>query len=276
MDRRGVGLMASRQAGSREPARRRFVAVPDSAGRSAAPELHLPGRVILRTGGVLFGEPFDNGDPNAKNGLYRIERDGTPTLIADIGQWSADHPPEPAFFVDTGVQFAMEPYFNGFLVTDGHHNRVLWVSEHGSIHEVATFGNVVPTGLETTTAGRAFVTQMGPIPHAASHGTVLAGGPGLKPYEVASGASMLIDVERTPRGKLYALAQGQWDGVGEGSRAVPNTGRLLLVGRDGELTPVVDGGGQELILDRPVSMEFVGNTAYVVSVTGDVYRVEGL
>jgi hypothetical protein len=31
----------------------------------------------------------------------------------------------------------------------GTHNRVLWVDRHGSIHEIATFGNVVPTGLET-------------------------------------------------------------------------------------------------------------------------------
>jgi hypothetical protein len=235
--------------------------------------------LVTLVSGLLFGEPFDNGNPNAKNGIYRIERDGAATLIADIGQWSADHPPQPAFFVDTGVQFAMERYGGGFLVSDGHHNRVLWVSLHGSIHEVATFGNVVPTGLETTTAGLVFVTQMGPIPHAPEDGKILTGGPGLQPYAVASGASMLIDVERGPRGRLYGLAQGQWDGVGEGSRAVPDTGRLVVVRRHGELRqlrPVVDGSGQELVLDRPVSVEFVGNTAYVVSVTGDVYRVEGL
>ena len=103
--------------------------------------------LVTLVSGLVFGEPFDNGNPSAKNGLYRIERDGTATLIADIGQWLADHPPQPAFFVDTGAQFAMQPYFGGFLVTDGHHNRVLWVSEHGSIREVATFENVVPTGL---------------------------------------------------------------------------------------------------------------------------------
>ena len=231
--------------------------------------------LVTLVSGLIFGEPFDNGNPNAKNGLYRIERDGTPTLIADLGQWSADHPPQPAFFVDTGVQFAMQPYFGGFLVTDGHHNRVLWVSQHGSIHEVATFENVVPTGLETI-AGFVFVSRLGPIPHDPQDGKVLALVPRRNAVEVASGASMLIDVERGPRGRLYALSQGQWDGVGEGSRAQPNTGRLVVVGRHGELTPVLDGRGQELVLDRPVSMEFVGNTAYVVSVTGDVYRVEGL
>jgi len=231
--------------------------------------------LVTLVSGLVFGEPFDNGNPNAKNGLYRIERDGSSTLIADIGQWSIDHPPQPAFFVDTGAQFAMQPYFGGFLVTDGHHNRVLWVSLQGSIHEVATFENVVPTGLETI-AGFVFVTQMGPIPHVPEDGKVLALIPRGEPLELASGASMLIDVERGPRGRLYGISQGQWDGVGEGSRALPNTGRLVVVGRHGELTPVVNGRGQELVLDRPVSLEIVGNTAYVVSVTGDVYRVEGL
>jgi hypothetical protein len=51
---------------------------------------------------------------------------------------------------------------------------------------------------------------------------------------------------------------------------------LVVVGRHGDLTPVADSRGQELVLDRPTSVEFVGATAYVVSVTGDVYRVRGL
>ena len=229
--------------------------------------------LVTLVSGMLVDEPF--GDPALKNGLYRIERDGSNTLVADLGQWSVDNPPEPDFFVDTGVHFALERYRGGFLVTDGHHNRVLWVSRRGSIHELAAFENVVPTGLEKA-FGHVFVTQMGPIPHVPADGKVLALRPGREPREVASGASMLIDVERGPHGKLYGLSQGVWDGFGEGSRAFENTGRLVVVGRNGDLTPVVDGRGEELVLDRPTSVEFVGDTAYVVSVTGDVYRVDGL
>jgi hypothetical protein len=51
---------------------------------------------------------------------------------------------------------------------------------------------------------------------------------------------------------------------------------LVVVGRHGNLTPVVDGRGNELVLDRPTSVEFVGATAYVLSVTGVVYRVDDL
>ena len=219
-------------------------AFPDDVGGPI--DIAFSGRtayvLVTLVSGTIFGEPF--GDPAVTNGLYRIERDGSNTLVADLGQWSVDNPPEPAFFVDTGVQFALEPYRGGFLVTDGHHNRVLWVSRHGSIHEVATFGNVVPTGLETA-FGRVFVTQLGPIPHVPEDGKVVALRAGREPREVASGASMLIDVERGAHGKLYGLSQGQWDGVGEGSRALPNTGRLVVVGRHGELKPVVDRRGNE-------------------------------
>ena len=108
-----------------------------------------------------------------------------------------DHPPEPAIIVDTGVHFALETYLDGFLVTDGHHNRVLQVSQNGSIDEVATFENVVPTGLETVDDD-VYVTQLGPIPHLPENGKVVALRPNSETREVASGASMLIDVERGP------------------------------------------------------------------------------
>jgi hypothetical protein len=228
--------------------------------------------LVTLVSGEYIGEPF--GDPNAKNGIYRIERDGSNTLVADIGSWSADNRPVSALDVDTGVQYAMERYHGGFLVTDGHHNRVLSVGRNGSIREFATFGNVAPTGLEVA-RHRVYMTQLGPIPHEPENGKVLA----LRrsgPNEIASGASMLIDVERGPHGKLYALSQGQWNGVAEGTPALPNTGRLVIVKRDGSLQPVVDRRGQELVLDRPTSMEFVGNTAYVVSIDGNVYKVANL
>jgi hypothetical protein len=232
--------------------------------------------VTLVSGEIIGGPdagPF--GDANNKNGIYRIKRDGSFKLIADIGSWSVDNPPGTDFFVDTGVQYAIERYRGGFLVTDGHHNRVLRVGRNGSIKQIATFGNVVPTGLEVT-KHRVLITQLGPIPHKPEDGKVVALHRRSNPTEVASGASMLIDVERGPHGKLYALSQGQWNGVGEGSPAFPNTGRLVIVKRDGSLKPVVDRRGQELVLDRPTSMEFVGHTAYVVSVVGKVYKIANL
>ena len=222
---------------------------------------------------TLVGE--DVGGHDAV-GIYRIERDGSHTLFADIGAFSLANPPEPDFFIPTGVQYAIQSYRSGFLVSDGHHNRVLHVDRHGVVSEFATFANIVPTGLELL-GSRVLVSELGPIPHEPENGKVIAvNSRSGEVDELASGARMLVDVERGPGGRLYGLSQGMWDGVAEGTPARPNTGRLVLVGDDGTLTPVADGSGAELVLDRPTSLEFLGRSAYVVSLAGTVVRIDNL
>src|SRR4051794_13182178 len=83
-------------------------------------------------------------------GIYRVDGPGQFTLVADIGAFSVAHPPAGrgfAYFVASGVQYALEPFRGGFLVTDGHHNRVLSASRDGAISELIGFGDIVPTGL---------------------------------------------------------------------------------------------------------------------------------
>ena len=165
---------------------------------------------------ILVGEDV-GGDDTV--GIYRIEQDGSHTVFADIGAFSQANPPETDFFIPTGVQYSIRSYRNGFLVSDGHHNRVLHVDRHGVVSEFATFGNIVPTGLELL-GSRVLVSELGPIPHEPENGKVVAVNPRSGAVdEVASGARMVVDVERGPGGRLYALSQGTWDGVGEGSPA---------------------------------------------------------
>jgi sugar lactone lactonase YvrE len=80
-------------------------------------------------------------------GIYRVDGPDRFTVIADIGEFSVRNPPNTPFEAPTGVQYALEPYRGNFLVTDGHHNRVLRVTLDGEATEVIAFGNTVPTGL---------------------------------------------------------------------------------------------------------------------------------
>src|SRR5688572_20942749 len=68
-------------------------------------------------------------------GIYRIDGPDSFTVIADLGAFSEANPPETDFFVPTGFQYAIERFHGGFLVTDGHHNRVLRVTLDGEITE---------------------------------------------------------------------------------------------------------------------------------------------
>jgi hypothetical protein len=228
--------------------------------------LHHRAYVLVTLVGSFFGHPQDI------DGIYRVERDGTTTAVADIGAWSIAHPPEPAFFIPSGVQYALETWHGRLLVTDGHHNRVLSVSRHGDIHEVVAFSDIVPTGLEVS-HHRVYMAEAGPVPHSPADGKVVAFDPRHPaPRTVAAGAPLLVDVE-SGHHALYALSQGDWTlpptSDNEGKPASPDTGTLVRV-HHGRLVPVVDG------LDRPTSMEIVGNTAYVVTLTGTVLKVRHL
>jgi hypothetical protein len=183
-----------------------------------------------------------------------------------------EEPPAGLFnyFIPTGVQYALDTWRGGLLVTDGHLNRILWVSLDGVVSELVAFDNVVPTGIAVD-GGTVYLAQTGPAPHTADDGKIVRFGPSsLTTSEVASGAPLAVDVELGRGRKLYALAQGTWNGAFPGSPALPDTGALLEVDRDGTMTVVADG------LSLPTSVEFIGNDAFVVNLLGEVWKIEGV
>lgn len=221
---------------------------------------------------TMVGDDVPGATTNDPVGIYRVDGPTSFTVIADIGAWSIENPPPADFdiFIARGVQFAMQPSRGGFLVTDGHHNRVLKVSLSGEVSQLIQFGNIVPTGL-TTRGSVVYMAEAGPVPHVASTGKVVSFGRwNPRPRDVASGYSLLVDVEYGPCG-LYALSQGDSPGtVPEGSPALPDSGELLRVNRTGTFSVVADG------LDLPTSVDFRGDTAYVVTLGGEVVKITGI
>jgi hypothetical protein len=203
-------------------------------------------------------------------GIYRVDGPTSFTVVADIGAFSIANPPATDFFVPSGVQYALQAYRGGLLVTDGHHNRVLRVTRDGQITELQAFGNLVPTGLEVL--GRTiYLAQAGPVPHLPEDGTVVAFRPrSTTVREVASGSPLLVDVEFGHGHRLYALSQGTFGGGPAGAPALPNTGALVKVNRDGTFTVVIGG------LNQPTSLEFIGKTAYVVTLGGEILKIKGV
>jgi sugar lactone lactonase YvrE len=201
-------------------------------------------------------------------GIYRIDGPHTCTVVADLGTWSLQHPPDTDFVVPVGLQFALAPYRGGFLVTDGHHNRVLFVTLDGSVHQVVQLPNVVPTGLDVRES-KVWLAEAGPVPHRAKDGKVVTFSGTTSPElrTVASGAPLLVDVELGCGGRVFGLAQGEFPvGQPPATPAIEGTGQLR-VADDGHFHLVVDD------LDRPTSLEFSGDTAYVVTLGGDVWRI---
>ena len=203
-------------------------------------------------------------------GIYRVDGPDSFTVVADIGAFSLSNPPNTPFDIPTGVQYALETYRGGFLVTDGHHNRVLQVTLDGEVTEFIAFGNIVPTGLAVS-GNTVYMAEAGPVPHEPEDGKVVSFGPKSPTVtEVASGGRLLVDVEFGRGRTLYALAQGVFGGGPAGSPALPNTGELLEVNGDGTFSVLADG------LNQPTSLEFIGNTAYVVTLSGEIWKFDSV
>jgi hypothetical protein len=205
------------------------------------------------------------------NGIYRIDGPDSYKIIADIGAYNIAHPPTGfEFFVVTGVLYAMQQFSGRFLVTDGHLNRVLQVSLDGKISIVKSFKDIVPTGLEVR-GNQVYMSQAGPVPHLPENGKVLSfstKSPAVT--TVGFGAPLLVDVEFGRGQTLFALSQGDYSGGPEGSPALPNTGSLVRVNADGTFSVIADE------LDRPTSFEIIENTAYIVTLTGEVWTVDNI
>jgi hypothetical protein len=65
------------------------------------------------------------------------------------------------------------------------------------------------------------------------------------------------------------LAQGDFpDGDPPGSPAIPNTGELLRDNGQGGFDVVEEG------LNQPTSLEFIRKTAYVVTLGGEIWKID--
>src|SRR6185437_10561282 len=211
------------------------------------------------------------------SGIYRVDGPDTFTVVANLGAWSVAHPPATSFDAPGGLQFAMEPYRGRFVVSDSSHNRLLFVTldhcakfdpnDTSNIKQLIAFANIVPAGLAV--AGHTiYFSLAGPDPHLPKDGKVLAFDVNSGTVtELASGSPFLLDVEFGRGRDLYALSQGVFTCCTPTDSALPNTGALVKVNDDGGFKVIADH------LDRPASLQFIGNTAYFVSLAGELWKI---
>ena len=120
--------------------------------------------------------------------------------------------PRPDFFVDSGVQYALQAFRGGFLVTDGHHNRVLRVSRAGDISAADRVRRRRPYRARRSVATRSIWER--PARSRISRRTARSWQfTPRSPREGGGrpGSDLIVDVEFGRGHRLYALSQGIWD-----------------------------------------------------------------
>jgi hypothetical protein len=206
------------------------------------------------------------GFPNNPTGVYKVNSNGTVTLVGNIGAFNIA---TPVTDISSGKQQDIEvggnPYSmvvrdGAFYVVDGNQNQIEKVTTAGAVTRFAEFpGHPVTTGITYKGSGPFFVTTLGQFPFLPSAGQVLqVGYPTGSVTKVTDGVSSLTDIEYGPGGQLYAVnfadnatdpnAPAPW---------IPFTGKLMKVNADGTFTPLVTG------FTATTQLIFNGDTAYI-------------
>ena len=206
------------------------------------------------------------GFPSNPSGVYKVNANGTVTLVGDIGAFTRANPVNDAKsglqkdVSPDGVPYSMTARDGAFYVVDGNQNQVMKVTTSGIITRLNEFpGHPVTTGITYSGAGPFYVAVFGQFPFAPADGKVYrVGVPTGAVSTVASGFSALTDVEFGPGGKLYALQFADQASAPNGPPLAIGTGKILGVDLStGKLTPLVNG------LTLPTALMFSGDTAYV-------------
>jgi hypothetical protein len=114
------------------------------------------------------------------------------------------------------------------------------------------------------------MAEAGPVPEVENGKVVTFTPKSPTATDVATGAPLVVDVQFARGHRLYALSQGPGvTGAPPGAPAQRNMGSLLKVNEDGTFTVITAG------LDLPASLQFIGNTAYIITLTGEVLQVDG-
>ncbi len=180
---------------------------------------------------LISGSGESWGTPDLVSGIYRVEDDGTTTLVNDISNWLPDNPPElaaPDYAGMDGSEFDMEPAGDAFIVSIADGGQIIRAVPDGEMTMLAdlSVGHLVPTGIAVDSEGNAYVgfETTPPYPNGASKVVQIT--PDGTVSDVWTGLTAVTDVEIGPDGVLYA-AEMSIDNSEEPPFLNSTTGRIV-------------------------------------------------
>ena len=222
-----------------------------------------------------------HGFPNSPTGLYKVNSNGTVTLVGNIGAFE-DAQPSASSANDRdpgGNPYAMTVRDGNFYVTDGNQNRLLKITPTGTVSLVVDWPtDITTTGITFGNGTPFYVSTLGPFPFTPEDGRVYTVGyPSGTLNQVAAGVSSITDVEVAPNGQVYAVNFGDQATDPNGPPWALFSAKLMRVDTAaGKFVPLASG------FLFSTSLAFIGDTAYVNSDsinafgTGEIWKISNV
>ncbi|MDP4265419.1 MAG: ScyD/ScyE family protein [Bacteroidota bacterium] len=186
------------------------------------------------------GAGCGHGVPSSTNGIYRINSDGSHTLIADLGAWSVAHPGahnEPDDYTPEGNWYSMAIAQNNFYALEPNHGNFVKVGLNGSIQEVvdisASEGHIVPTAVAYK--GNFFVGDLGVFPITGISSVFKITPSGIL-KKIATGFSTIVGLVTDQNSNIYVLEM-----TANNPFPTPGAGRIRRINANGTVEDVISG-----------------------------------
>jgi hypothetical protein len=190
--------------------------------------------------GLLSGAGCSHGVPSIPNQVFRVNANGTSTMIADLSAYYQSHPTlheNMGDFEPDGTPYSMIGVRGDLYVVEPNRGSFDRVSTDGSISRVAdisaTMGHIVPTSVSYH--GDFFIGNLNTFPIVPGSAQILKVTPSgeVKPW--VTGLTTILGSVWDGRGRLYVLESSAAPG-----NPTPFTGRVRRVDPSGQITTVAD------------------------------------
>jgi SMP-30/Gluconolactonase/LRE-like region len=202
--------------------------------------------------------------PSSRSGVFKVNDDGTMTLVADISSWLPQHPPKvapPEGPSPDGSLFDLTATSDALLLSDAVNGLIIKVTPAGEISTLADLSNdnhPVPTGLAVDADGNVYVGFESAIPYTDGTVTIRKIAPDGTVSDAWTGLTRVSDVELGPDGTLYAAELSTGNTL-DAPYTYPNTGRIVRQTGPDSAEVIAEG------LDYPVGLGFGPDGALYVS-----------
>jgi len=213
--------------------------------------------------GIEAGAGCSHGLAGTDNTVFRVNRDGTTTTIANLSAYQKANPvanPEEDDFEPDGTWYSMVSLGSTLYAIEPNHGELVRILVNGKIQRVmdisASRGHSVPTALKFH-EGAFYVGNLGTFPVVPGTAEILKINNGGKVKSILTGLTTVVGVDFDAQGRMYALETDTVAGFPGPDAA--GSGTVVRVNEDGSLTTIASG------LVFPTAMTFGPDGALYVS-----------
>ena len=211
---------------------------------------------------LLAGAGCSHGVLNSTNGIFRVNTDGSTTLIADLSAFLKAHPvknPEPDDFEPDGTWYSMVEVRGALYAVEPNHGELDKITADGQISRVvdisASQGHIVPTAIAYH--GNFYVGNLNTFPIVEGSSKILKITPSGQLKVVVEGLTTVLGVAFDHRARMYVLENTTGNPF-----PTPFTGKVVRVSPSGAQEDIATG------LFLPTAMTFGPDGALYVSNVG--------